>query len=71
MWAATREGGVLRLLVWGTRQLVLTQVGDARFLPFRAGSVDVVFSYSVVQHFSKDDASREIKEVGRVLQAKR
>lgn len=44
-------------------------VGDARFLPFRTGSMDVVFSYSVLQHFSKGDASRAIKEVGRVLQA--
>jgi SAM-dependent methyltransferase/uncharacterized protein YbaR (Trm112 family) len=44
-------------------------VGDARFLPFQTGSVDVVFSYSVLQHFSKGDATTAIKEVGRVLQA--
>lgn len=44
-------------------------IGDARFLPFRTGSIDVVFSYSVLQQFSKGDATRAIKEVGRVLQA--
>ena len=44
-------------------------VGDARFLPFQRHSMDVVFSYSVLQHFSKGDASTAIKEVGRVLQA--
>lgn len=43
-------------------------VGDARFLPFRAGSLDVVFSYSVLQHFSRDNAIRAIQEIGRVLQ---
>jgi len=44
-------------------------VGDARSLPFRAESVDVVFSYSVLQHFSGSDAVAALKEVGRVLQA--
>ena len=42
-------------------------VGDARFLPFRKGSMDVVFSYSVLQHFSRDDAVSAIKEIGRAL----
>jgi SAM-dependent methyltransferase len=42
-------------------------VGDARTLPFRAGSVDVTFSYSVLQHFGREDASRAIQEMGRVL----
>jgi len=42
-------------------------VGDARFLPLRPQSVDVVFSYSVIQHFSREDASSAIREVGRVL----
>jgi SAM-dependent methyltransferase/uncharacterized protein YbaR (Trm112 family) len=42
-------------------------VGDARYLPFRKGCMDVVFSYSVIQHFSRADATRAIKEVGRVL----
>lgn len=43
-------------------------VGDARFLPFQTGSMNVVFSYSVLQHFSRGDAGTAIKEVGRVLQ---
>jgi SAM-dependent methyltransferase/uncharacterized protein YbaR (Trm112 family) len=45
-------------------------VGDARSLPFRSGSFDAVFSYSVIQHFSKDDAIRAIQEIGRTLAVK-
>jgi SAM-dependent methyltransferase/uncharacterized protein YbaR (Trm112 family) len=41
--------------------------GDARHLPFRAGSFDTVFSYSVFQHFGKDNAGRAVEEVARVL----
>jgi 2-polyprenyl-3-methyl-5-hydroxy-6-metoxy-1,4-benzoquinol methylase/uncharacterized protein YbaR (Trm112 family) len=40
---------------------------DARYLPFRDNSFDTVFSYSVIQHFSKADASRAFTEIGRVL----
>jgi SAM-dependent methyltransferase len=42
-------------------------VGDARFLPFRTASIDVVFSYSVIQHFSREDAARAVQQIGRVL----
>jgi SAM-dependent methyltransferase/uncharacterized protein YbaR (Trm112 family) len=42
-------------------------VGDARFLPFAAGTFDVVYSYSVLQHFSKDDARSAFAEMVRVL----
>ncbi len=42
-------------------------VGDARFLPIRDASIDVAFSYSVLQHFSKDDAAAAIAQIGRVL----
>jgi len=42
-------------------------VGDARVLPFRAGSLDTVFSYSVVQHLSFEDATQAVTEMGRVL----
>jgi SAM-dependent methyltransferase/uncharacterized protein YbaR (Trm112 family) len=42
-------------------------VGDARRLPFLAESFDSVFSYSVIQHFSKDDARQTFWEIGRVL----
>ena len=42
-------------------------VGDARYLPFAAGSFDTIFSYSVLQHFSRDDATRAAADIGRVL----
>jgi SAM-dependent methyltransferase/uncharacterized protein YbaR (Trm112 family) len=42
-------------------------VGDARYLPFQTRSFDVVFSYSVFQHFSKADAKLALGEVNRVL----
>jgi len=44
-------------------------VGDARFLPFRTESLDVVYSYSVIQHFSKGNAIAAVKEIGRVLRS--
>lgn len=42
-------------------------VGDARHLPFRSASVVTVYSYSVFQHFCRDDARQAMREVGRVL----
>lgn len=42
-------------------------VADARHLPFADASFDVVFSYSVFQHFSKADAVASFGEIGRVL----
>jgi len=42
-------------------------VGDSRFLPFRDGMFDQVFSYSVLQHLSKDNARASLAEVRRVL----
>ena len=42
-------------------------VGDARFLPFRSGSFDYVWSYSVLQHFSRENARVSLTEVRRVL----
>lgn len=42
-------------------------VGDARYLPFASGQFERVFSYSVIQHFSRPDASAAITEIGRVL----
>lgn len=41
-------------------------VGDGRCLPFPDRTFDVVFSYSVLQHFSKDDAKASIQEAARV-----
>ena len=42
-------------------------VGDARHLPFADGSSDVVFSYSVFQHFTRTAAVAAFRELGRVL----
>src|SRR5689334_13399687 len=42
-------------------------VGDARHLPFRDARFDTVFSYSVLQHLSRDDAATAVGEIGRVL----
>lgn len=42
-------------------------VADARYLPFRDDYFDVVFSYSVLQHFSKENAKTTFIEVARVL----
>ena len=41
-------------------------VGDGRSLPFPDGTFDVVFSYSVLQHFSKQDARASVGEAARV-----
>ena len=42
-------------------------VGDGRRLPFPDETFDVVFSYSVLQHFSRTDVRATLKEVHRVL----
>lgn len=42
-------------------------VGDARFLPFADDAFDTVFSYSVFQHFSKENVRTSLDEVVRVL----
>jgi SAM-dependent methyltransferase len=42
-------------------------VGDARHLPFRSRSVDVVFSFSVLQHLSEADVAQAAASMGRVL----
>jgi SAM-dependent methyltransferase/uncharacterized protein YbaR (Trm112 family) len=60
--AAKRVANSLDLPFYGV-------VADARFLPFRAGSFDVVFSYSVLQHFSKAGARAALEEIRRVLHA--
>lgn len=42
-------------------------VGDGRFLPIRTGAADVVYSYSVLQHLSKHDATLSLQHAARVL----
>lgn len=41
-------------------------VGDARYIPFRAGRFEVVYSYGVLQHFAPVDARLAIAEAARV-----
>ena len=42
---------------------------DARYLPFAGAAFDLVFSYSVLQHFSKQDVRLCLTEFSRVLKA--
>ncbi len=42
-------------------------VADSRFLPFRKGSFDTVFSYSVFQHLEKADVELSLAEIAYVL----
>lgn len=42
-------------------------VADGRYLPFRDQSIDQVFSYSVLQHLSKQNASTALSEIRRSL----
>ena len=42
-------------------------VGDARYLPFRSSLFDVTYSYSVLQHFSREDVRKTLSEIRRVL----
>jgi SAM-dependent methyltransferase/uncharacterized protein YbaR (Trm112 family) len=42
-------------------------VGDARYLPFKPAVFDAVFSYSVLQHFSKTEALTSLREIKRTL----
>lgn len=43
-------------------------VADGRFLPFKNHSFKNVYSYSVLQHFSKSNMRKTLAEVGRVLE---
>ena len=42
-------------------------VADARRLPFADDTFDVVFSYGVLQHFSKSDVATSVDEIARVV----
>lgn len=44
-------------------------VADGRFLPFRDGTFEKVFSYSVLQHLSRQDVELVLPEIARVLQS--
>jgi SAM-dependent methyltransferase/uncharacterized protein YbaR (Trm112 family) len=42
-------------------------VADGRYLPFARGTFDQIFSYSVLQHLSKENARLTLREVARAL----
>jgi SAM-dependent methyltransferase len=42
-------------------------VADGRYLPFREQSFDQIFSYSVLQHLSKENALTTLSEIRRAL----
>lgn len=42
-------------------------VGDARYLPFADNCFDAGFSYSVLQHFSKENAKLSLNEIARTV----
>ena len=42
-------------------------MADVRCLPFADATFDVVFSYGVLQHFSKSDARIAVRELARTL----
>lgn len=42
-------------------------VADGRYLPFRDGGFDQIFSYSVLQHLSKENACSALSEIRRTL----
>ena len=44
-------------------------LADARYLPFSAAVFDGVFSYSVIQHFSKADTVSVLSEIRRVMKS--
>ena len=49
---------------------VIYVVADARLLPFDNNSFDIVFSYSVLQHFSLENVKLTLQEIKRVLKHK-
>jgi SAM-dependent methyltransferase/uncharacterized protein YbaR (Trm112 family) len=62
--------GAVRAASRVARQLGLSAhfvAGDARYLPLRTRTVDVAFSYSVLQHMAKHDVRRSLREMRRVL----
>lgn len=42
-------------------------VADARYLPFKTDCFDTIFSYSVLQHFDKEDVILCLSEIARTL----
>jgi ubiquinone/menaquinone biosynthesis C-methylase UbiE len=42
-------------------------VGDSRYIPFSSKFLDVVFSFSVLHHFNKNDTKLTLKQISRTL----
>lgn len=42
-------------------------VGDGRYLPLRDNAIDQAFSYSVLQHLSKNNVRTTLREIRRIL----
>ena len=62
--------GAVRAAGRVARQLGLTchfVTADARYLPLQAGTAQVAFSYSVLQHLAKHEVRRALREIRRVL----
>ena len=62
IFAARRVSGQFNLAVYYL-------VADARYLPFDSNIFDVVFSYSVLQHFSEEDLKLCLAESSRVMKS--
>jgi len=71
LWAIDVSGEMLarakeRLRAWENVRFL--EVGNRDFLAaFEDGSMDVVFSYLVLQHLEKEDAVKYLREAARVL----
>ena len=59
-----------RRMAAAEKQKIAVVCGDGRFLPFRANAFQAVFSYSVLQHFEKEEAEIILAEIARVMGAR-
>ena len=56
--------------IFKVEHLIQFIVGDATNLPIKEESIDIFYSYSVLQHFSKSDFEKSLKEANRVSKPK-
>jgi len=71
MWSIDISGEMIRLAgkrLAGLPNVHLREVGNREFLSsFRAGTMDVVFSFLVLQHMEREDAFLYLRDAHRVL----
>lgn len=71
MWSIDISGEMIRragVRLAGLPNVRLREVGNREFLSaFDAGSVDLVFSFLVLQHLEREDAFRYLRDARRVL----